>query len=67
MKKKCIHMSLAATIPAAAKLLAFLANFLDEEVTEISVYDDEREFPEPADVDVNPDAASIIRPLGYPD
>ena len=67
MKKKCIHISLAATIPAAAKLLAIMTGLLDDEVTEISVHDDEREFPEPADVDVNPDAASIIRPLGYPD
>ena len=67
MKKKCIHISLAATIPAAAKLLAIMTGLLDDEVTEISVHDDEREFPDPTDDDVPPSDAAIIRPFGCPD
>ena len=74
MKKKCIKMSFAATIPVAAKLLAMMASFIDSDVTEISVYDDEREFPdndldgaeEPADAD-EAGSCAAIHPFGCPD
>ena len=73
MTKKCIRMSLTATIPAAAKLLVVLANYVDHQVTDISIYDCEQEFPDP-DPDDDPAAAADaddgcprIRPFGYND
>ena len=64
--KKCIRMSLTATIPVAARLLAMIANYVESDVTDIDIYDHEQEFPEnePA---AEGSEANAIHPFGCPD
>ena len=62
--KKCIRMSLTATIPVAARLLALIASYVESDVTDIDIYDHEQEFPEKDNAD---DIEPTTRPFGCPD
>ena len=64
--KKCIRMSLTATIPVAAKLLAMIASYVESDVTDIDIYDHEQEFPENESA-AEGSEANAIHPFGCPD
>ena len=63
-KKQCFHFSFSCTIELAAALLKTIATFPNQ-VTNLSLYDTEEEFPDdPADgADRAADAAADPRPF----
>ncbi len=62
MKKKCFHFSFDVTIAMASALLKTIASY-PEQVTNLSLYDTEEEFTDPADDGRAADAAADPRPF----